>query len=350
MYKTFQIFFILVVLGSPPAGAQRSFAFIDHYVKDLGAPSPDSLARIITTPFFTEREKARAIYSWIAQNISYNTGIFPEARALRRYPVYDTDDDTLSVWSSGIEMTARRVLKRRTAICDGYSKLFATLCEYAGLRSEIITGYARNNSDRVVRFRTNHSWNAVMIDNNWYLVDVTWGSGYMNFANQFVHRLEERYFLADPGDFYMEHYPDDRSWTLLPDPPDYREYRKTPYKFKSFVKYQVEHLFPSNGWIQAFPGDTVKIEISLRNPERVKNISSDPFFDSTLAGRTSDAIFIDPTRVSGKRLYYEFVPGNLSLRWVYVMYNNDMILRYRISLLESPLHSKAPALSLQLLD
>jgi hypothetical protein len=350
MYRNFIIILGFLALGTFPSKAQKNFAFIDHYVKDLTAPTPDSLARLVTKNFTTELEKARAIYSWISQNISYNTGIFPEARAIKKYPVSYYDEDTLTIWSSGNEMTARKVLKRRMAICDGYSKLFVTMCEYAGLRSEIITGYARNSSGRAERFRTNHAWNAVMVDSNWYLVDVTWGSGYLNYANQFVQKLEERYFLADPLDFYSEHYPDDRSMAFLPNPPEYREYRNAPYRFKTFVKYQVEQLFPDKGEIQAMAGDTINIFITLRDVEKVKNISPDPFFDSTLLERTTDAVFIEPTRQYGNRLYYQVLTTNPSLRWIYIMYNQDLILRYRLSLGESPLQSKTPALSLQLLE
>ena len=78
------------------------------------------------------------------------------------------------------ERVAETVLQRKVAVCDGYARLFTTLCDYAGIRSAIIVGYARAGTNKPAkRFGINHYWNAVMIDGNWYLLDATWASGYL---------------------------------------------------------------------------------------------------------------------------------------------------------------------------
>ena len=134
-------------------------------------------------------------------------------------------EDTSSVWKSAHEMTAEKVLRRRIAVCDGYAKLFKTLCEYSGIQSEVITGYAKNNTERSLRFRTNHTWNAVRIDSVWHLLDVTWASGYVNYGEQFVQRTDESYFLPSPKVFFNDHYPEDLRWSLLENPPSLNEFR-----------------------------------------------------------------------------------------------------------------------------
>jgi transglutaminase/protease-like cytokinesis protein 3 len=48
-----------------------------------------------------------------------------------------------------------------------------------------------------------------MIDGAWQLADVTWGSGYVNFANQFVQRTNDAYFLTPPDEFAKDHFRED---------------------------------------------------------------------------------------------------------------------------------------------
>ncbi|MFL5809969.1 MAG: transglutaminase domain-containing protein [Flavisolibacter sp.] len=117
-----------------------SFSRIDWEVQSVEAATVDSLSYKLVHNYSTELEKVRAIFSWITQHISYNTYIF---NALGRYGVnrfVPTPMDTISEWKSANEMTAQRVLQRRFAICDGYAKLFKTLCDYAGIRSELVPG------------------------------------------------------------------------------------------------------------------------------------------------------------------------------------------------------------------
>ena len=53
----------------------QNYSSIDWRVRSIDASTPDSLAKCLTAPYTKEVEKARAIFSWIAQHISYNTFI-----------------------------------------------------------------------------------------------------------------------------------------------------------------------------------------------------------------------------------------------------------------------------------
>jgi hypothetical protein len=246
-------------------------------------------------------------------------------------------EDTSSTWRSANEMVADRVLERRVAVCDGYSKLFKTLCDYSNIKSEIITGFAEGYMGRVGSFRTNHSWNAVMIDSNWYLLDVTWASGYINGSDEFVPHKEESYFLTPPQRFINDHYPEDLFWTLLPEPPANREFRHYPFKYKTYNKYRINSYYPSQGIINAFPGDTIHIELSVQNAERDKKISSDPFFDSSIMTRSPSWIFLEPDRIKNNKVYYNYVVNSNTDQWIHIMYNNDLIMRYRLYIKDRPI-------------
>src|SRR4051812_46168033 len=220
---------IFITLLSDSLFAQRhiSFSTIDWNAMRVDEPTPDSLALKLTSQYGTDLEKVRSIFSWITQHIAYNTGIYNRSKSSVRY--VDAPLDTVTVWKSGLEMTAQKVLDRRIAVCEGYAKLFKTLCDYSGIRSELVYGYAKCFMERSDKFRTNHTWNAVLIDSSWQLLDVTWASGYITFGNEFVQRTDESYFLTAPKQFILDHYPEDLRWTLLDHPPPLREFQFSPF-------------------------------------------------------------------------------------------------------------------------
>jgi transglutaminase/protease-like cytokinesis protein 3 len=303
-------------------------------VRAIEAPAPDSLSKLLVEGCTTDLQKVRAIFSWITQHISYNTSVFSSKRQVSS-PKYVSEPEDTSEWKSANEMTARKVLNKRTALCDGYAKLFKVLCDYAGLRSEVITGYARGFRGGGDRFRSNHSWNAVLIDSVWKLLDVTWASGFINYADQFVQQLDETYFLTPPQQFIYDHYPEDLHWTLMDNPPTISEFRRTPYKCKSFSKYSIGSYAPSNGIIEADIGDTVQIELDVKNLIKDKAIAPDPFFDSSIIDHTPYSIFLAPSDTLGNKIIYRHPVVSSAVSWVNVMYNGDMVLRYRLNVKEA---------------
>lgn len=305
-----------------------NFAAIDWSVRNLDAPSVDSLAKKITASYQTDVEKTRAIFSWIAQNISYNTGIYNAGRGYRPVKFVLDADDTVSS-KSAVEQTAERVFKRRIAVCDGYAKLFKTLCDYAGVESELVLGYGKCYLEKDAKFRTNHTWNAVKIDSNWCLLDVTWASGFVSFSNEFVRRLDDAYFLTPPQQFILDHYPEDLKWTLLERPPSIREFHFSPFKYKSFVKYGIASASPGNGTIEAFVGDTLHIELKLKDAARDSLIAPDPFFDSTIIQLSPASVFLSPV-ITNNKAVYTFIVQTDDIEWIHLLYNDDPVLRYKL--------------------
>ena len=323
---------IFLVLCSKVSFSQSnvSFSAIDWSVQSVDAPNVETLAHKLTDPYHTDLEKVRAIFSWIASHISYNVSIYNRRPSVYKYS-YDPAD-TITLSKSPDQMVADRVLRRRIAVCDGYSRLFKILCDYSGIKAEIISGYARCNMDYKVRFRTNHIWNAVMVDNAWHLLDVTWGSGYINYADEYVAHLDEYYFLTPPSQFSQDHYPENPKWLLLDALPFRREFKNAPFKYKTFVKYSITSFHPNNGVIEASVGDTVKIELETRDLERDKRISSDPFFDSTILTGSPSWAFLNPAHVEGNKIYYYFIVDSYQTEWLHILYNDDIILQYKLNI------------------
>lgn len=297
--------------------------------------TPAELAEELTQGCTTDLQKVKAIFYWITSNIDYRTKPPVFSRYRKRaamLPIEEDGNDTAALKPLD-ERVAENVLDERVAVCDGYARLFKTLCSYSGLQAEVIHGYARTESTkRIQRFRPNHSWNAVMIDSVWKLLDVTWASGYISWhGNDFVRQLDEQYFLSSPEQFIREHYPDDLRWTLMDDPPLMPEFRLSPFKQKSFSKYQITAYQPETGIIEASLGDTLQLHLETSDIVKDRSVSSDPFLDTTLYSTATSAL-LTPVNGSGAKTNYLYVVNSPTVQWLYILYNDDIILRYKLSI------------------
>ena len=327
--KKWTIFLAMLFFGVGNAQQVASFSSIDWNVQNVDAPTPDSLAGLLTKNYTTELEKVRAIYSWITTHIAYNMDIFKSPSKTFKYSPDPLD--TAAVWPSGDEMIARKVLRKRVAVCDGYSRLFKVLCSYAGLNAEIVQGYGRVYGGGDKKFKTNHTWNAVRIDSVWRLLDVTWASGYTTFSDAYVQKQNDVYFLTPPEQFITDHYPEELRWALLPNPPAPSEFKKLPFRNKNFFKYGVGAYSPAGGTIEAFAGDTISFWVQLKDVKRAKTTSADPFMDTASYAQWPLSSFIKPAEEKGDAVLYWYVAEPAS-EWLHLLYNNDVIMRYRINI------------------
>lgn len=323
----------------------RAFIIIVMFTSYLYAGAQDSpveLCAKLTKNCTTDRQKVAAIFYWITENISYKIRPFQKMpvignshlRWARDYKTSFPETDTLQPLN---ERVSREVLWSRQAVCDGYAKLFMTLCTYAGIKSEIIVGYAKNSANKpTTKFGVNHYWNAVFFENDWHLLDVTWASGYIDpKKKEFVKELDETYYLSDPEKFINDHYPDDPRWTLLPDSKIPVEFRYSPFRQRSFNKYNITGYFPSAGVINAVPGDTILIELQM-NLADDRKISPSELTDSSLFSYSSSWIFLSPAKKNkkesgGQTCIYSYPVASTEVNWLFLVYNNDIVLRYKVN-------------------
>lgn len=184
-----------------PAGP---FAALDKYARETPASKEKTFKMLIDyllIPANTEEEKVRLLFTWTATHIYYDDASFNSGNYA--------------------DMSAASVLKRHKGVCDGYSNLFKTLCDSAGIKAVKITGYAKgygyNPGDKFTK--TDHAWNAVSIDGKWRLMDVTWASGYgKNVNGKLVSKQQFNNFWynTNPQAFIFSHLPENPAWQLLP--------------------------------------------------------------------------------------------------------------------------------------
>ena len=299
-------------------------------------PTPAELSQALISKSRSEKEKVTAIFNWITENISYYR---PDPKKARKngkaldnnHEIYFDDGMALPPLN---ERVAAKVISERRAVCEGYARLFQSLCDHAGIRSQIITGYARTKwNGPAAGFRSNHTWNAVNIDSVWYLLDVTWASGFISRSTgDFIRHFDDYYFLTEPSKFIEHHYPDDLRLAFMDNPPVIPEFRITPFRQKSFTKYAITSFFPSRGVIETVVGDTIQLELETLAAERNSTIASDSLWEPGSLPQTSIHAFVQPVENRDKsKVYYRFAVNSENLQWLYVMYNNDAVLRYRLN-------------------
>ena len=129
-------------------------------IPDSFTTTTAGISKYITANFTSDKEKARAVFVWVASNIHY------DIENMFAINFYETEADKIS-----------KPLKTRKGICEDYAALFNDICHKCGIPSYTIEGYTKQNgfTDYIP-----HAWCAAFVDSAWYLFDPTWGSGYVS--------------------------------------------------------------------------------------------------------------------------------------------------------------------------
>jgi transglutaminase/protease-like cytokinesis protein 3 len=301
---------------------QSDFYAIDNKVGSISVAKADTLAKQLASLGKTDREKVRAIFRWITQHIDYNVMPFGQRKNIPRQFYKEPEDSSVALPPLNERISAK-VLNTGVAFCEGYSRLFKTLCDHAGIKAEVIYGYARTNNNR--RFAVNHTWNSVYIDSSWYLIDVTWASGLVTYGNEYIRQYNDFYFLTPPGEFIRDHYPEDPQWTLLKDPPVYREFAQSPFRYSGYIKAGVSNYLPAKGVIDVAVGDTIAIELKARKDIRNFFVSESPVPDTTQFSKSF------PVNTNGEKLVFKYNITTTSGEWLYVFCNEELVLCYKLN-------------------
>ena len=211
----FFIIALVLLLGQISFGqADLKFKKIDKHAlktpKSIGNDLPQ-LVDYLSSKSTTDFEKVRSFYIWMVNNIDYD------------YTAYKSG-------TKRINHSNKDVLNRKRAVCQGYSNLIQEMCRRTKIPCQVVIGYPKTPRDATPDLSTaNHTWNAVLINGKWYLLDATWGAG--NGKEQ----LEE-YFLSPPEIFIIDHLPNDPMWQLLDCPIQVEQFKKKEENLSKYVK------------------------------------------------------------------------------------------------------------------
>ncbi|MFI8685026.1 transglutaminase domain-containing protein [Rossellomorea sp. NPDC077527] len=172
----------------------RFFGFAKFEVKSTGedqrdllpsrgvqsdAPEIQKQAKVVTARKTSDRDKAKAIYDYVAKNVSYDV------------KKYENDDFN---WDD----SALKTLESKTGVCQDYAYLAIAMLRASDVEARFVEGRAGGI------FPGRHAWVEAKLDGEWMTMDPTWGSGYLK-DGEFVPAFNEDYFEPDMNEFKKTH-------------------------------------------------------------------------------------------------------------------------------------------------
>ncbi len=295
-----------------------SYEEIDRHA--LNAPasaraSVESLAAYLVKPAKNDREKARAIFRWIAGNIDYNMEAFFKG--------------------GGSAAGAEEVLKSGKSVCYGYSDLFLSLAREAGLEAARISGYGKGYGylpGKNFSGPFNHAWNSVKINGSWYLVDSTWGAGYVNGEGKYARKFDDHFFMTPPSQFIYDHFPEEDRWQLLDEPVSKLKFENMVYLQSDFFNLGLELAGQEKGTINA----DGQVNLSIYAPDDVLMMAGLEYAEGGTSRGTLDRYTFSQRDGDRYDIYAQFPgPGSYILK-AYAKQKDDpgkydSVLEYRIN-------------------
>jgi len=350
--KTLLIFFLFpIVVFSQQSevnfSSVDSLAVTVKYKKDLAA-----LTQELTSPYSDQLLKARAIFKWIAENIRYDykyyNKYYYKGKEPKTYKCKDDKDCEAKriAWETNY---INKILRKKKAVCQGYSMIFKKMCDIAGLKSEVVTGYVRTEHYQVGSAGTlDHAWNAVWIDSAYYLLDATWAAGGCGKNDDgkllyFSKNFNDYYWLTPAADFARNHYPQNNKWVLLP---NYTKdsFAANPYYFASEIK-NIKLLTPASGIIAARKGDTIQFRIDYKGSFKDLQINSNIFRNPDIwvwddvskrkRVRRLDTLAVKKQQYvkykqDGSVYEFEYIVPDNSLYYLDILFDRQRMMRFKV--------------------
>ena len=185
------------------------------------------------------------------------------------------DESSLSI---GWFKTSLYILFLLWCICVMLMILCFHYFSYAGLHCVTLGGYAKGADYRPgMKFtgdQGKHSWNAVLINGTWRLVDCHWAArrlvGKQVTLENVRYELDEYYFLPDPHQLILTHFPDNQEWELLERPVTLQDFENLVPVKSAFFKYGLQMVSHKEAIINC-------------NEEAVVQVACPPYRGNTIA-------------------------------------------------------------------
>jgi len=266
------LFFISIFILNSSNAQVSDFKEIDFILADNIADLNDGssldnlplLAYNLTSKLETDIEKFRAIYTWVCNNIKGDPK--QDNEVIEKREAYKNDSIAFLKWNNEFKKIAfEKLFKHKKTMCTGYAYLVQELSFLANIECEIVNGYGRTTITNVDSFElTNHSWNAVKLNNKWYLADATWSSGYFDDYNVFINDYNDGYFLTDPILFAKSHYPAEKKW-LLNDSLENTKFTSSPMVYGETYKHKIIPISPNEMHLASKQNDEIKFSFKSFN-------------------------------------------------------------------------------------
>lgn len=252
-----------LLIAAPNLSAQtngKDFKAIDAYVKSLGSlegMSMGTINNVLINKYTDKTEKARAIYYWIANNITY--------------------DVKLARSSNKAKNTPADVLLTRKATAPGFASLFQDMCSSGDIRCLTVDGFVKYNTGQIGEkdVEINHTWAVVQLGQSpeeWYYVDPTFGSGSLSAdAKEFTKAYTDAYFFTEKACFNQQHFPDNAAWKLGSGPGK-GDFFDMPVVKTAAMEMGITKCSPNDGKLKVKAEKNVKFNFTVKNTENVTKV------------------------------------------------------------------------------
>lgn len=315
--KTIIVLLFSIITIQASAQSHKDFSAVDSYVKTLGSLDTLNMGTIssrVTKKFPDNLDKVRAIFDWIAYNISYD---FKAAR--------NNNNDKSS---------SDEILKSRKATSVGYAALFQDMCSVVKIRCLTVDGYTRNDVEQIGEKpdEFNHTWAVVQLGQSpesWFYVDPAWGSGYTDDKlTSFTRAFNDRYFFANNTVYNYQCFPDNIHWQLGTGPKALKEFINLPLVKPAAHDFDLKSFVPATGFIKTKSSKAVQFSIKIADTVDVQIAALAIGNDRKKKTKTVDYTF------HGGTLAFSYKFEEEDTYPVTVLINNKPILTYNAEVIE----------------
>ncbi|MES2485259.1 MAG: transglutaminase domain-containing protein [Bacteroidota bacterium] len=292
----------------------------------------------LTDGYDSDILKARAIFAWITDNIAYDVKAYNKNKKPKPFKCKNKADcDTeLIAYEDGY---IQGVLRNKKGVCQGYANLFKRMCDYAGLQTDIISGYTKKSPGMVGKMGPlNHAWNGIIIDGKYYYLDATWAAGGCTYKkngklDEFIKDFDEYYWLTPQDKFHRNHYP--KSKTPYSSKSNKEKYKNTPYII-GWMLPCLDVTAPQLGIIEAYVGDTITFEMnyscSFYEIDKLQVNTNRKRNPSIWTGKNNDEVNPDAVKKQqyinykkvGDTYTFSYVVDDKNIRYIEVLLNHQV--------------------------
>jgi hypothetical protein len=191
-----------------------------------GLPPMTTAITLATTyvcrPYRSDVQRLRAIFTWVAEKICW-------------------EEDFEG------EIDSRQVIQSKRACAEEYAVLVMEMCSAIGIHCEIVRGYLKapgDVPDLNMMPRSNHWWNAVIVDNEWRFMDCCLASPSNprrgSYSSASSTSADFWYFLARPLEICWTHVPEHHDQQHIVPPVAHETLLSLPCTTPSFFRQGIE--------------------------------------------------------------------------------------------------------------
>lgn len=252
-----------------PQDYAKAYSFRTDVPVQLAKQIPQDTRKLKTT---NPSEYVKKCCEFINAN---STDDFEKVKIAHDIVALNTKYDAKNFWAGTIpSQDYETVLKTGYAVCEGYSNLLKKFLDTLGFQNSKVTGYARGVGISLLDEKStssNHAWNLVKIQNEYYFIDSTWDSGYMSGKSS-IQRYTTDWLFIKPEHFIYSHIPQNKSQQLLENPITSSEFLTfadfRPKFFEATENFVIENEQDENSAIPLKMNDvlsSIQFKYNLKN-------------------------------------------------------------------------------------